>query len=146
MRKRHQVILTVIYFSAPRWYHIAISLTRWGRVIHIYVGNLTINGSDNGLSPGRSQTIIWINAGIFSESFIESHTFSYKKMHFKISSVKRWPLCLGLNVLMTIWCYDAGLLTCWTASVIMVVSRCRGATSAPGHHQHTYWLDCGHNQ
>ena len=32
---------------------------------HICIGNLTIIGSDNGLSPGRRQTIIWTNAGIF---------------------------------------------------------------------------------
>ena len=34
------------------------SLTHWGRVMHICVGNLTIIGSDNGLSPGRHQAII----------------------------------------------------------------------------------------
>ena len=33
-------------------------------VTHICVGNLTIIGSDNGLSPDRRQAIIWINAGI----------------------------------------------------------------------------------
>ena len=32
-------------------------LTHWGRVTHICVGNLTIIGSDNGLSPGRRQAI-----------------------------------------------------------------------------------------
>ena len=31
---------------------------------HICVGNLTIIGSDNGLSPGWRQAIIWTNAGI----------------------------------------------------------------------------------
>ena len=31
---------------------------------HICVGNLIIMGSDNGLSPGRRQAIIWTNAGI----------------------------------------------------------------------------------
>ena len=30
---------------------------------HICVGKLTIIGSDNGLSPGRHQAIIWTNAG-----------------------------------------------------------------------------------
>ena len=30
------------------------------------IGNLTIVGSDNGLSPGRRQAIIWTNAGILS--------------------------------------------------------------------------------
>ena len=33
-------------------------LTNWGRVTHICVGNLTIIGSNNGLSPGRRQVII----------------------------------------------------------------------------------------
>ena len=39
-------------------------LTHWGRVTHICVDKLTTIGSDNGLSPGRRQAIIWINAGI----------------------------------------------------------------------------------
>ena len=30
----------------------SLVLTHWGRVTHIYVNNLTITGSDNGLSPG----------------------------------------------------------------------------------------------
>ena len=67
-------------------------LTHWGRVTHICVGNLTIIGSDNGLSSGRRQAIIWTNAGIlligplgtnFNEILIEIHTFSFKKMHLK---------------------------------------------------------------
>ena len=65
-------------------------LTHWGRETHICVGNLTITGSDNSLSPGRRQAIIWTNAGIlliwplgtnFDEILIEIHTFSFKKMH-----------------------------------------------------------------
>ena len=39
-------------------------LTHWGWVTHICVANLTIIASDNGLSPGRRQAIIWTNAGI----------------------------------------------------------------------------------
>ena len=85
-----------------------VSLTHWGRVTHICVNKLTIIGSDNGLVPGRHQTIIWTNAGIlligplgtnFSEILIQIQTFSFKKMHLKISSAKRRPFCLGLNVL-----------------------------------------------
>ena len=34
-----------------------------GRVTHICVGKLTTIGSENGLSPGRRQAIIWTNAG-----------------------------------------------------------------------------------
>ena len=41
----------------------SVWLTHWGRVTHICVGNLTIIGPDNGLSPGRRQAIIWSNAG-----------------------------------------------------------------------------------
>ena len=65
-------------------------------------------GSDNGLSPGRRQAIIWTYAGIlligplgtnFNEILIEIHTFSFRKMHLKTSSGKWQPFCLGLNVL-----------------------------------------------
>ena len=83
-------------------------LTHWGRVTHICIGNLAIIVSDNGLSPGRYQAIIWNNTGIlligivgtnFSEILIGIHTFSFKKMHLDMSSAKRRPFCLGLNVL-----------------------------------------------
>ena len=33
-------------------------------MMQIYVSKLTIIGSDNGLSPGRRQAIIWTNASI----------------------------------------------------------------------------------
>ena len=39
-------------------------LTHWGRVAYICVSELPIIGSNNGLSPGRRQAIIWTNAGI----------------------------------------------------------------------------------
>ena len=41
-----------------------VTLTHWGRVTHICVSKLTIIGSDNGLSPGRCQAIIWNNTGL----------------------------------------------------------------------------------
>ena len=80
--------------------HVMSCLTHWGRVTHICVGKLTFIGSDNGLSPGRRQAIIWTNAGIllirplgtnFSEILIGIQTFSFKKMHLKISSAKWRP-------------------------------------------------------
>ena len=86
-------------------------LTHWGRVTHICVSKLTIIGSDNGLSPDRRQAIIWTNAGLlligplgtnFSEILIEILTFSFKKMLMKVSSAKRRPFCLCLNVLKNI--------------------------------------------
>ena len=84
-----------------------VCLTHWGRVTHICVGKLTIIGSENGLSPGRRQGIIWTNAGIllighlgtnFSEILIEIHAFSCKKIDLKMSSGKWRPSCIGLNV------------------------------------------------
>ena len=83
-------------------------LTHWGRVTHICIGKLNIIASDNGLSPERRQAIIWTNAGIslieplgtkFNEILIVIHTFSFMKMHLKMSSAKRRPFCLGPNVL-----------------------------------------------
>ena len=86
----------------------AKELTHWGRVTHLCVSNQTIIGSDNGLSPGRRQAIIWTNAGIlligplgtnFSENLIEILTFLFTKMRLKVLSAKWRPFCLGLNVL-----------------------------------------------
>ena len=84
-------------------------LTYWGRVTYICVSKRTTIGSDNGLSPGRRQAIIWPNAGIlfiqtlgtnFSEFLREIYTFFFMKMHLKMSSWKCLPSCLGLKVLM----------------------------------------------
>ena len=80
---------------------------------YICIGNLTIIGSDNGLSPGQRQANIWTNDGIplivpwgtnFSEILIEIHTFSFKKMHLKMSSGKlmaslSWPQCVNASFL-----------------------------------------------
>ena len=79
---------------------------------HIYVNELNIIGSNNGLSPGRRQAIIWTSDGIlligplatnFSEILAEIITVSFKKMYLKVSSVKWRPFCLGLNVLKMIF-------------------------------------------
>ena len=113
---RHQ---EMIWFSYYKWnYHSEliiywkkVVLTHWGQVTHICVGYLTIIGSGSGLSPGRRQAIIWTNAGIlligtlgtnFSEVLIKLHSFSFKKMHMKMSSGKWRPSCLGLNMLNTV--------------------------------------------
>ena len=85
---------------------IAIRITQWVWVTHICVNKLTTIGSDNCLSPGRRQAIIWITAGIkpfginISQILVEIYTFSFRKMHLKMSSGKWRPLCLDLNVLM----------------------------------------------
>ena len=93
-------------YRIPTW--CGSYLIHWGRVTHICVGKRTITSSDNGLSPGWRQTIIWTNAAKllfwppgtnFSEILIEIHTFSFKKMHLKMLSGKWQSFSLGLNVL-----------------------------------------------
>ena len=83
-------ILCTLYFIPPE--------AEWRK----YASVLSIIGSDNGLSPGRHHAIIWTNAGIllmrtlgtnFSEILSKIDTFSFKKMHLKISSAKRRPFC-----------------------------------------------------
>ena len=83
-------------------------LSHWDRVTYICVSKLAIIGSDNGLSPGRRQAIIWNNAGLlsigllgtnFNQILIKIHKFSFKKMRLKVSSAKWRPICFGLNVL-----------------------------------------------
>ena len=63
--------------------------------MHICVGNLTIIGSDNGLSPGRRQAIIWTNAAMllighletnFGDFLIEIYIFSLMETRLKMSS------------------------------------------------------------
>ena len=76
--------------------------------MHICVDNLTIIGSDNGLSPYRRQSITCTNYGIlligplgtnFSEILIKILALSFKKMHLKTSSAKWRSFYLGLGVL-----------------------------------------------
>ena len=65
-------------------------------------------GFDNGLSPIRRQAIIETNAEIlfigpletnFDEILIKIQTFSFMKMHKKISSAKWRPFCPGTEEL-----------------------------------------------
>ena len=98
--------------SCAKWRlcHIGLNvLTHWGRVTHTCVNKLTNIGSDNGLSSCRRQAITWTNVGMlfigplgtnFNAILIEIRTFSFKKMHLKMSPGKWRPFCLGLNVLM----------------------------------------------
>ena len=113
----------------------SVSLTHWGRVTQICVNNITIIGSDNDLSPGRRQAIIWTNAGILliwslrtnvNDIFIEIHAFSFKKIYSKMSSGKWQPFCLGLNVLSALsWLHflpsyqPNAVLCCYRARVLI---------------------------
>ena len=95
-----------------------VQIIYWGQVTHICVSYFTVIGSDNGLSPGRRQAIIWTNAGIllieplatnFSEILIGIHNFHSMKwgggggghsgwksvgvshLNFKIGPNEIWP-------------------------------------------------------
>ena len=82
------------------------------RLITDRVVDLIITGSDNGLSPGRHQTIISTNAGILligplgtnvDEIVFKTRKFSFKKINLNMSSVAWQLFCLGLNVLNEKW-------------------------------------------
>ena len=107
-------------------------LTHWGRATHICVGNLSIIGSDNGLSPDRRQAIIRTNAGIllirplginFNEILIGIQTFSLEKIYLKMSSAKWRPFCIGLNVLIGTGGFISGWVMCYVGHVWMGIIR-----------------------
>ena len=108
------------------------AFTHWGRVTHICISNLTIISSDNGLSPGGCQDIIWTNSGIlligplgtdFNKALIEIHTFSFTKSHLKKMLYGKWrQFCLGLNVIMNSlnYLHVPMMFDSWNRRVIMV--------------------------
>ena len=66
-------------------------ITHWGWVTHICISKITIIGSDNGLSPGPRQAVIWTNTRILLIRTLRTYfniTCSFKKMHLKLSSEK----------------------------------------------------------
>ena len=90
--------------------------------------------------------LIWTNAGIlliwligtnFNEMLTKIHTFSFKKMDLKMSSGKLRPLCLGLNVLLSLNPYTLG--NAWVRSQHCGY-WCPGA-KAPGHQYPQCWLN-----
>ena len=81
-------------------------LTHRARATNIWVSELAIIGSDNGLSePMFEQCWLISSTGhyrtVYSEIFIEIQTFSFKKIRLKMSSVIYRPFCLVLSVLKT---------------------------------------------
>ena len=84
-------------------------ISPWCR-IYASVNWISID-SGNGLSPIRGQVITWTSAHLpsieplgtnFSEIRIQVQNFSFKKMHFKMSSVKWQPRCARGDELTTI--------------------------------------------
>ena len=111
MQLRNLFHVTYIYTKRTYDYHCGCGfIIDDCSIVSLDIGNLTIIGSDNGLSPGQRQAIIWTNAGIlligplgtnFNEILFEIRKFSSKKMNLKMSSAKWRPFCLCLNVLTT---------------------------------------------
>ena len=110
---------------------------------HICVGKQTIIYSDNGLSPGRRQAIIWTNAGIlltgplgtnFSEILIGIQIFSFKEMRLKMLSAKWRPFCLGLNELNL----SIAMISFWSILTCFVMSDTINLNNVSTHLQQTY--------
>ena len=108
-------------------------IIHWGGVTHICFSKQIIIGSDNSLSPSRRQVIIWTNAGKlligplgtkFGEFLIEIYTFSFKKMHLKMSSGKWLPFCLALNVLNVM----RNCPITWTRTCTHIYTRTKAST------------------
>ena len=95
----HDPCGTVVMVESTWWSGACLALT-YHQLISSYRVNI---GSDNALSPGRHQAIIWTNAGILligslgtnlSEILFEIHTFSFTKIHLKMSSTKMAAILL----------------------------------------------------
>ena len=95
-------------------------LTHWGQMTHIWVSNLTIIGSENGLSPCQRQAIIWTYDGIlligplgtnFSEILIEIHKFSFRFHH--VSNNFAWALFQYLKSPKTFQSLSGNCLNQW---------------------------------
>ena len=108
-------------------------LTHWREVTHICVVRLTNIASDNGLSLGRSQAIIWTNYGtlliwplrtIFHELLTKIPICYLKKTPLKMSLGNLRPFCLCISVLI-------GAFHLWQTIVYVGSLRLLGV-SAPG--------------
>ena len=113
-------------------------------------GNYTKLYLKNSLSPGWSQAFIWTDAEILligplgsncTEIVIEIITLSFKKIRFKVSSMKRRPFCIGLNVLNN--CDDFFIVaTHGVQSVqllVYIICRFRGITQTLQHSIMQLW-------
>ena len=88
--------------------------------------NQAINGSDNGLSPGRCQTIFWTNARIlligpietkFSEILIENQTFSLKIYAFEN------VVCKMLSISFRSQCVNGSYVSCKYTDQNLIVTH-----------------------
>ena len=77
-----------------------ISLTHWGRIMHICIGNLTIISSDMACRLAGAEILLIGPLGTnFSQMLIKIHRFSFKKMHLEMSAAQWSSFHFWLNVL-----------------------------------------------
>ena len=110
-----------------------IGLTHWGRVMHPCVGKLTIIGSDNGLSPGRPQAIIWTNAGILLIGPLGTNFSEILKRNSNIF--------IQENVLENVVCEMASILSrpwCVKYIILRTIKKMTSLTHA------IFFMGCGH--
>ena len=124
---------------------------------HICVSKIIVIGSDNGLSPGRRQAIIWTNDGIlltgplrrnFSEIWIQINTCSFTKMHLKMSSGKCRPYCFSLNVLIqhvTLICFKHSSLPLRILLLLSLSIALTSSLSKPPLQLWHVWLITSHS-
>ena len=88
-------------------------LSQWNRVTHICISNITITGSDNGLSSARRQAIIYANAGLlsigtlgtnFSEIlYISIQENPFENVVWKMASLLCRPQCVNQATGLDAW-------------------------------------------
>ena len=100
-------------------------LTHWGRVTHICVSKLTINGSDNGLSPGRQ---CW---NIVNGAFRNKLQWNFNRKAYIFISRKCSRKCRLWNIGRSVWAS-----MCWFSSMKTVVISCFTKICS---HGLTYW-------
>ena len=91
-------------------------MTHWSRVRHMYVGKLTIIGSDNGLLPMRRHAIIWTNAGLLPIGTLGEQT-SAKLTHFIQENVYENVVCERASILTGFQCFEYNIMRCLVVDI-----------------------------
>ena len=138
--------LTAFLNSVQRLSLKEMPLTHCGWMMHIHVYasvNYTIIGSDNGLSPGQHQAIIWINFRIlltgplrtnFSEILIKNLYVFIQENAFEnvVWKFLSWAQCVN-----SLWTSDAIWRQSSGSTLVQVMAWC---LTAPSHYLNQCWL------
>ena len=94
---------------------------------HLCVGNLTIVGSDNGLSPGRRKAIIWTNAGILSIAPYKQGNFcrnrhifilknAFQNVIWEMTAILSRPQCVKTSFLICVNICSLAVFKVWVGT------------------------------